>query len=101
MNLPETMQAMVMEQARQSLTLKTVPVPSPSERQVLVKIIACGVCRTDLHVLDGELTKPKLPLVIGHEIVAFHGSVTPVANANIAEMKRRIFVRMRCSPVIQ
>jgi propanol-preferring alcohol dehydrogenase len=69
MNLAETMQAMVMEQARQPLTLKTVPVPSPSERQVLVKIIACGVCRTDLHVLDGELTKPKLPLIIGHEIV--------------------------------
>jgi len=69
MNLAETMQAMVMEQARQPLTLKTVPVPSPSERQVLVKIIACGVCRTDLHVLDGELTNPKLPLIIGHEIV--------------------------------
>ena len=69
MNLPETMQAMVMEQARQPLVLKTVPVPSPAERQVLVKVIACGVCRTDLHVLDGELSQPKLPLIIGHEII--------------------------------
>lgn len=69
MKLPETMQAMVMEQPRQPLVLKTVPIPSPAAHQVLVKVIACGVCRTDLHVLDGELTRPKLPLVIGHEIV--------------------------------
>ena len=69
MNLPETMQAMVMEQARRPLVLKTVPVPSPAERQVLVRVIACGVCRTDLHVLDGELSQPKLPLIIGHEII--------------------------------
>jgi len=69
MNLPETMQAMVMERPRQPLVLKTVAVPLPSSHQVLVKIIACGVCRTDLHVLDGELTTPKLPLIIGHEVV--------------------------------
>ncbi len=69
MNLPETMQAMVMEKPRQPLVLKTLPVPLPAEHQVLVKIIACGVCRTDLHVLDGELTGPKLPLIIGHEII--------------------------------
>ena len=69
MNLPETMEAMVMEQARQPLVLKTIPVPSPAERQVLVKVIACGVCRTDLHILDGELSQPKLPLIIGHEII--------------------------------
>ncbi len=55
--------------ARQPLVLKILPVPLPAERQVLVKIIACGVCRTDLHVLDGELTGPKLPLIIGHEII--------------------------------
>lgn len=58
-----------MEQARRPLVLKTVPVPSPAERQVLVRVIACGVCRTDLHVLDGELSQPKLPLIIGHEII--------------------------------
>jgi alcohol dehydrogenase, propanol-preferring len=69
MNLPETMQAMMMEKARQPLVLKTVPIPSPADHQVLVKVIACGVCRTDLHVLDGELSQPKLPLIIGHEII--------------------------------
>lgn len=69
MQLPETMRAMVLEQAKQPLLLKIVPVPSPTENQVLVRIIACGVCRTDLHIVDGELNKPKLPLIIGHEIV--------------------------------
>jgi propanol-preferring alcohol dehydrogenase len=45
-----------------------VPVPEPGPRQVLVKVAACGVCRTDLHVVDGDLRHPKLPLVPGHEI---------------------------------
>jgi alcohol dehydrogenase, propanol-preferring len=70
MNIPGTMQAMVLEQAGKPLVLKRIPLPSPSEKQVLVRIIACGVCRTDLHIVDGELNKPKLPLIIGHEIVA-------------------------------
>ena len=69
MNLPEMMQAMVFEGKGLPLTLKSVPVPAPAEGQVLVKIIACGVCRTDLHIIDGELTSPKLPLIPGHEIV--------------------------------
>src|SRR6476646_9302254 len=69
MGIPGTMQAMVLETPRQPLVLKTLPVPSPSAQQVLVKIIACGVCRTDLHIIDGELKHPKLPLIIGHEIV--------------------------------
>ena len=69
MNLPETMRAMVLEAPGQELVLKMLPIPIPSEQQVLVKVHACGVCRTDLHILDGELAKPKLPLVMGHEIV--------------------------------
>lgn len=69
MKLPETMKAMVLEQQGQPLVLTTVPLPYPSSQQVLIKIIACGVCRTDLHIVDGELTNPKLPLVPGHEIV--------------------------------
>ncbi len=69
MQLLSTMQAMVLEQQKQPLVLKTLNVPSPSAQQVLVKIIACGVCRTDLHIVDGELTQPKLPLIIGHEII--------------------------------
>lgn len=69
MNSPDSMQAMVLKETNHPLVLKTIPVPSPSEQQVLVKIIACGVCRTDLHIVDGELSKPKLPLIPGHEIV--------------------------------
>ena len=67
--IPSIMRAMVVEQQKQPLVLKTLPVPSPSAQQVLIKVIACGVCRTDLHILDGELAHSKLPLVIGHEIV--------------------------------
>lgn len=63
------MKAMVLEKPREPLIQKKVPIPKPSENQVLVKIIACGVCRTDLHIMDGELTKPRLPLIPGHEIV--------------------------------
>lgn len=61
---------MVLEASGRPLALKTLPVPVPAENQVLVKIIACGVCRTDLHIIDGELSSPKLPLIPGHEIVA-------------------------------
>ena len=46
-----------------------LPGPQPGPGQALLRVLACGVCRTDLHVLDGELTRPKLPLVLGHEIV--------------------------------
>jgi propanol-preferring alcohol dehydrogenase len=46
----------------------TVPVPRPGPGQLLIRVGACGVCRTDLHVFDGELTEPKLPLILGHEI---------------------------------
>jgi len=64
-----TMRAMVMEVPGQPLIEKTIPLPVPSAKQVLVKIIACGVCRTDLHIMDSELNQPKLPLIPGHEIV--------------------------------
>jgi alcohol dehydrogenase, propanol-preferring len=69
MNTPLTMHAMVLEFPRQPFAYKTLPVPVPSSTQVLVKVIACGVCRTDLHIADGELESPKLPLVPGHEII--------------------------------
>lgn len=46
-----------------------MPTPEPSSRQLLLKIQACGICRTDLHIIDGELEKPNLPLVLGHQIV--------------------------------
>jgi propanol-preferring alcohol dehydrogenase len=63
------MRAMVLEKAGEPLTLKIIPLPRPAAGQVLVKVRACGVCRTDLHIVDGELNHPKLPLVPGHEIV--------------------------------
>ncbi|AEV98640.1 alcohol dehydrogenase [Niastella koreensis] len=68
-NLAATMHAMVLESAGQPLVYKTLPVPAPAADQLLVKVIACGVCRTDLHIVDGELDSPKLPLVPGHEII--------------------------------
>ncbi len=60
---------MVLEQVGQPLQMREIPQPVPSPHQVLVRVRACGVCRTDLHVYDGELPSPKLPLILGHEIV--------------------------------
>lgn len=63
------MRAMVLHCAGEKLQLENVPDPEPGAGQILIAVEACGVCRTDLHIIDGELTKPKLPLVPGHEIV--------------------------------
>ncbi|MHB8059594.1 MAG: zinc-dependent alcohol dehydrogenase family protein [Gaiellaceae bacterium] len=63
------MRAMILEAQRQPLRLVDLPEPVPEAGQILVKVNACGVCRTDLHILDGDLTGPKLPLVLGHQIV--------------------------------
>ena len=63
------MQAMVLERRKTALKMRERPVPSPGPGEVLIEIGACGVCRTDLHVVDGELPNPKLPIVPGHEIV--------------------------------
>jgi propanol-preferring alcohol dehydrogenase len=63
------MQAMVLDRPGASLRPATVPDPEPGPGELLIQVAACGVCRTDLHVADGELTDPKLPLVLGHEIV--------------------------------
>jgi len=63
------MQAMILPVIRQSLQLTELSVPDPGPEQVLIQVRACGVCRTDLHVVDGELPEPKLPLIPGHEVV--------------------------------
>jgi propanol-preferring alcohol dehydrogenase len=60
---------MVLDRAREPLRLADLSEPRPGEGEVLVRVRACGVCRTDLHIVDGELTNPKLPLVPGHQIV--------------------------------
>jgi propanol-preferring alcohol dehydrogenase len=63
------MKAMLLDAPRRRLEMKEVPRPLPGPGQVVIQVAACGVCRTDLHVFDGELPHPKLPLVLGHEIV--------------------------------
>jgi len=60
---------MVLHAAREPLRLEDVSMPEPRPGQVLLRVSACGVCRTDLHVVDGELPHPKLPLVLGHQVV--------------------------------
>ncbi len=65
----QTMRVMVLEKPGEPLRLKQIPVPRPAMGQVLIRIHACGVCRTDLHIVDSELANPKLPLIIGHEVV--------------------------------
>ncbi len=64
------MRAMVLTAPRRPLELRELPRPAPGPGQVQLRVRACGVCRTDLHVADGELPEPKLPLVLGHQIVA-------------------------------
>ena len=63
------MRAMVLEAQRKLLVAADLPDPEPGPGEVLIRVHACGVCRTDLHVVDGDLTEPKLPLVPGHQIV--------------------------------
>jgi alcohol dehydrogenase, propanol-preferring len=63
------MQAMLLRQIGAPLTLVNLPDPTPADGEVRVAVRACGVCRTDLHVVDGELPNPKLPIIPGHEIV--------------------------------
>ncbi|HAR04799.1 MAG TPA: alcohol dehydrogenase, partial [Pseudomonas sp.] len=63
------MRAMLLEQIGQPLQLRELPVPQPGPGEVRVRVLACGVCRTDLHVVDGELPEAPLPIIPGHEIV--------------------------------
>ena len=63
------MRAMVLDEPKRPLRLRDVPKPKPSRGQLLMRVSTCAVCRTDLHVVDGELPNPKLPLILGHQIV--------------------------------
>ena len=74
-----TMQAMVLERPRAPLVARELPRPEPGPNQIGLRVLACGVCRTDLHVFDGELQHPKLPLVLGHEIVGRVEAIGPQA----------------------
>ena len=82
MPIPATMTAMRVKGPGRALELDVVAVPQPSPTEVLLEVLACGVCRTDLHVLDGELPDLRYPVTPGHEIVgrvvAFGNAVTNV-----------------------
>jgi propanol-preferring alcohol dehydrogenase len=60
---------MVLEEIGSPLILRDVPCPIPNSFEILIKVTTCGVCRTDLHIVDGELPHPKLPLILGHQVV--------------------------------
>ncbi|MFQ4140905.1 zinc-dependent alcohol dehydrogenase family protein [Chlorogloeopsis sp. ULAP02] len=80
------MRAMLLEAPRQPLRLVDLPLPKPNPEQVLIRIHACAVCRTDLHIVDGELTHPKLPLIPGHQIVGTVEAVgEQVKNFNVGK----------------
>ena len=74
------MRAMVFEKPGQRLQPQDLVEPNPAPGQILIAVQACGVCRTDLHIVDGELTKPKLPLVPGHQIVGTVADLGPNAD---------------------
>jgi propanol-preferring alcohol dehydrogenase len=63
------MRAMLWDKLGEPLYLKDVPIPKPLPHEVLIKVRACGVCRTDLHIIEGELDFPKKPLILGHQVV--------------------------------
>ena len=69
MSIPDEMAAMVVAATGRPLELRRLPVPRPGPEQVLLEVAACGVCRTDLHLVDGELPEAPLPVIPGHEIV--------------------------------
>jgi len=68
--IPDAMRAMVLEEPGRRLILRQRPVPTPQRGQLLLRVRACGVCRTDLHLVDNELPNPSIPVIPGHEIVA-------------------------------
>src|SRR5690242_6470772 len=114
-----TMRAMALDRPNTPLVMRERPVPQPGAGQILIAVEACGVCRTDLHVVDGELPDPKLPIVPGHEIVgrvaalgpacatspwargsACRGSAKPAATVPTAAPAGRISATRRSSPAI-
>jgi propanol-preferring alcohol dehydrogenase len=78
------MRAMVLDKPKHALQLRDVEKPRPAKGQLLVRIVTCAVCRTDLHVADGELPDPKLPLIPGHQIVGYVEEVGPDVPSSFA-----------------
>jgi alcohol dehydrogenase, propanol-preferring len=87
------MHAMILDKPGTALREAEIPAPVPRSGQVKVRIGACAACRTDLHLLDGELPDPKLPLVPGHEIV---GKVVECASQVPVRTETGIFLDVEC-----
>jgi propanol-preferring alcohol dehydrogenase len=83
------MRAMVFEEVGQPLALRDLPQPKPARGQLLVRVNACAVCRTDLHIVDGELPKPKLPLILGHQIVGRIEQIGDAVDSKIENQKSK------------
>jgi propanol-preferring alcohol dehydrogenase len=77
------MRAMVLDKAGTPLVLRDVPKPKSGRGQMLVRVNACAICRTDLHIVDGELPDPKLPLILGHQIV---GRIEEIGEAVLSSL---------------
>lgn len=82
------MRAMVLEKQGAPLVMADIPRPTPAAGEVLVEVRACGVCRTDLHILDGDLPDPALPLVMGHQIVGVIVECGQEATGDFSEGER-------------
>src|SRR5437870_3608770 len=80
-SLPEARQ-------RCPLQLREVPKPKPEKGQLLVRVAACAICRTDLHIVDGELPNPKLPLILGHQIVGRIETIGEAVSSSFAVGER-------------
>jgi propanol-preferring alcohol dehydrogenase len=80
------MRAMVLEKKGEKLKLQEVPIPTPGVNQIRLRVSVCGICRTDLHILDGELNNPNLPLIPGHQIVGIIDACgTEVENFHVGQ----------------
>jgi alcohol dehydrogenase, propanol-preferring len=82
----DLMKAMVLNEIGTALVLQTVPVPPPGAGELLIRVRACAVCRTDLHVVDGDLRHPRLPLIPGHEVI---GTVEAVGDGALSSLRGR------------
>src|ERR1700730_4506837 len=77
------MRAMFLKKPGQPLVLRDAPKPKPGRGQLLVRVATCAVCRTDLHIVDGELAEPKLPLILGHQIVGRVEEIGPEIDSSL------------------
>jgi len=114
------MKAIVLEKQqyleKNPLRFKDVPTPEPKDDEIRININICGACRTDLHIVEGELPAHKMPVIIGHQIVGrvdklgksgnlaiglvYHGYTKLVVNVSIVNQVRKICVIMQCLQVM-